>query len=163
MDSPLDISRRVVSQEFFELELRTDGVVWLQRQAKPYDTIASIHRAYDDMLASVDAWLLERRILSRQIGTRQRTPMAWLYDVRQVRAYRNDAAFENAIQKRHPDLLKRSPLVAVLVKTAAGRAQMHRMRRAPDQGEPQVFDDFDGALSWLLESMTECFPVQSPT
>jgi hypothetical protein len=144
---------RVVRQEFFEIDLRSDGIVWLTRLPKAYTTIASLHRAYDEMLSAVDSWLLERRILQRHIGTRQRTMMGWLYDVRNVRSHRNDDAFERAVQKRQLDLVKRSPLVAVLVKTAAGRAQMHRLRRAEDQGDPEVFDDDSTALAWLLERM----------
>lgn len=145
----------VVRQEFFELRFRRDGIVWLTRGTKPYQGVADLHRAYDGFLAAVDDWMLERRIASGRLGTRKRTPMAWLFDVRFVASSRNDPAFEKAVQQRQVDLVKRSPLIAVLVKTASGRMQMNRLRQGENQGDPEVFDDPDGAIRWLLRRLQE--------
>jgi hypothetical protein len=164
MRTPADaqpLRHRVITQEFLEFDLRPDRIVWVVRRPRPYDNVAALHKAYDELLGAVDSWLLERRIAARRLGTRQQTPMAWLYDLRNVRAHRNDDAFEKAIQRRQPDLLSRSPFMAVLVRTAVGRAQMHRLRRAQNQGDPEVFDDEDAALAWLLEKVAQAFPGES--
>lgn len=147
------IPDRVVRQQFFELRLRRDGIVWLTRGSEPYASVADLHKAYDGFLAAVDDWLLERRIASGRLGTRERLPTAWLFDLRFVSSSRNDPAFEKAVQRRQADVVKRSPLVAVLVKTAIGRMQMNRLRQAEDQGDPEVFDDPDRAVRWLVGRM----------
>jgi hypothetical protein len=64
-----------------------------------------VDRAYDQFLAAVDDWRLERRIASGRLGTRARTPIAWLYDVRFAPAHRNDLKFEAAILARRPEWL----------------------------------------------------------
>jgi hypothetical protein len=99
---------RVVRLEFFDVELRVDGIVWLKRNWVAYETTADIHRAYDQFLQSVDDWKLERRIAPGQLGTRSRTNIAWLYDLRHAPTQRNDPEFEAAILARRPHLLARS-------------------------------------------------------
>lgn len=145
---------RCVEQKFFDVELLPDGIVWLRRTPFPYDALADVGRAYDDFLATVDDWLLERRMKSGALGTRARTPMAWLYDLRAAPAPRNDPAFEGVIQTRRADLLRRSPLLVILVKTAAGRMQVSRItggKKAPFH----VSDDLDESLSWLRARLAE--------
>ncbi|HLK37346.1 MAG TPA: hypothetical protein VKU41_11380 [Polyangiaceae bacterium] len=143
---------RVVSHKFFEIELRPDGIVWLKRSDTPYETIADVHTAYNQFLVLVDNWLLERRILSGELGTRRRTNVAWLYDVRFAPSHRNDPEFEKAIQTRRVDLLERSPLLVVLVKTAAGVMQLRRLG-VSGKGQVRTSNDFDEAIHWLLEQL----------
>jgi hypothetical protein len=143
---------RQVSQRFFDLELRQDGIVWLRRTPTAYASIVDVERAYDEFLKAVDDWMFDRRIISGQLGTRQRTRIAWLYDLRSAPGQRNDPEFEAVIQRRRPDLLKRSQLLVVLVKTAAGRMQLNRIAR-DDKSKIRVSDDFDDSVSWLKEQM----------
>jgi hypothetical protein len=145
-------SLRVVSLEFFEVELRPDGIVWLKRNQVSYEMISDVHRAYDQFLPVVKAWHLDRRIASGDLGTRVATPMGWLYDLRLAPTQRNDQAFESAILERSPDLLELSPFVAVLVKTAAGRLQNNRLARA-DALQVRVSDDLDDSIAWLQERL----------
>ena len=152
------VPARVVRQEYFELELRCDSIVWVKRGFKPYTVLADIHKAYDQLLSAVDDWLLDRRIANGRLGTREWTPMAWLFDVRAVSIFRNDDAFERAVQRRQSDLIKRSQLMAVLVKTATGRMQMNRLRRGEDQGDPEIFDDTELAIHWLLRQLKDSAP-----
>jgi hypothetical protein len=147
---------RTVVQRFFEMDLRSDGIVWLRRRGVPYDSILDLHHAYDEFLATVDDWLLERRIKAGLLGTRKRTPMAWLYDLRGGPPQRNDPVLEEAIRARRADLLARSPLLAILVKTMAGRMQLSRMARET-RTDLFISDDFDDTVSWLLEQMPSAF------
>jgi hypothetical protein len=149
-------SDQVVLQRYFDVVLRTDGVVWLRRTAEVYPSIDAVHQAYGEFLRIVDDWLLDRRIKSGGLGTKAKTPMAWLYDVRSAPARRNDPEFEQAVQDRRADLLKRSPLLAVLVQTASGKMQVTRMARAGN-ANLLVFDDFAEAASSLLERMKDEF------
>ena len=91
--------------------------------ATPYASLDDLDRAYDEFLSAVDDWQLDRRIKSGALGTKQKTRMGWLLDVRSAPHQRNDEAFEAVIQRRRPELLSRSPLLVVLVRTAAGRMQ----------------------------------------
>src|SRR5690242_10921899 len=93
-------SVRQVAQTFFSIELRPDGIVWLKRTPVPYGSIADVERAYDEFLKAVDDWMLERRIASGELGTRTRSPIAWLYDLRSAPGQRNDPEFEAVIQRR---------------------------------------------------------------
>lgn len=142
---------RLVSQKFFDIELRPDGIVWLRRTPTAYGSIVDVERAYDAFLKAVDDWMLERRISSGELGTRHRTPIAWLYDLRSAPGQRNDPEFEAVIQRRRPDLLKRSQFLVVLVKTAAGRMQLNRI--ASDKSKIRVSDDFNDSVSWLKDQM----------
>jgi len=141
-----------IAQRFFDVELRDDGVVWLQRKPVLYETLEDINVAYDTFLATVDDWALKRRMASRALGKRGQAAMAWLYDVRDTPGQRNDDAFERVIKTRRADLLRRSPFLVVLVKTAAGKMQVTRLARA-DKSPVHVMDDFDQALAWLTEQM----------
>jgi hypothetical protein len=143
---------RQISQRFFDIELRPDGIVWLRRTATAYGSIADVERAYDDFLKTVDDWMLERRITSGQLGTRQRTPIAWLYDLRSAPGQRNDPEFEAVIQRRRPDLVTRSPFLVVLVKTAAGRMQLHRIAK-DDKSKIRISDDFNESIKWLKDQI----------
>ena len=143
---------RQVSQRFFDIELRPDGIVWLRRTPAAYGSIVDVERAYDEFLKTVDDWMLERRIVSGQLGTRQRTPMGWLYDLRSAPGQRNDPEFEGVIQRRRPDLLKRSPFLMVLVKTAAGRMQLNRIAK-DDKSNVRVSDDFNESIQWLKDQI----------
>jgi hypothetical protein len=143
---------RQVSQRFFDIELRPDGIVWLRRTPIAYASIADVERAYDEFLQTVDDWMLERRITSGQLGTRQRTPVAWLYDIRSAPGQRNDPEFEAVIQRRRPDLVKRSPFLVVLVKTAAGRMQLNRIAR-DDKSKIRISDDFNQSIQWLKDQI----------
>jgi hypothetical protein len=82
--------------------------------------------------------------------------MAWLSDVRAAPARRNDPEFEKAIQDRRPDLLKRSPIIALLVESASGKMQITRMSRT-GKAQLMVFDDFNQAVTALLARMREVF------
>jgi hypothetical protein len=143
---------RVVRLEFFDVELRVDGIVWLKRNWVAYETTADIHRAYDQFLQSVDDWKLERRIAPGQLGTRSRTNIAWLYDLRHAPTQRNDPEFEAAILARRPHLLARSPFLVILVKTAAGRLQVSRISAA-DRSRVRVSDDFSGSIECLKKPL----------
>jgi hypothetical protein len=147
----------MVSLEFFDVELRPDGIVWLKRNSASYGEIVDVHRAYDQFLAVVDNWKLERRIASGHLGTRAQTPMAWLYDVRFAPTQRNDPKFEAVIVARRPDLLKRSPFLVILVKTAAGRMQLTRMAGS-DKERVRISDDFSGSIEWLHEQLASTAP-----
>src|SRR4051812_36348678 len=72
----------VVAQTYFDVSLRADGIVWLERNAEVYPDVQAVHRAYDEFLAEVDDWALRRRIKSGNLGTKARSPLAWLFDVR---------------------------------------------------------------------------------
>jgi hypothetical protein len=150
-------SVRQVAQTFFELELRPDGIVWLKRTPVAYGSITDVERAYDEFLKAVDDWMLERRIASGQLGTRTRSPIGWLYDLRSAPGQRNDPEFEAVIQRRRPDLLKRSPYLVVLVKTAAGRMQLHRIAK-DDKDKLRISDDFDASIAWLRELTATTVP-----
>ena len=76
---------QVISQEYFDVILRADGIVWLRRTDVIYPTIDAVHRAYGAFLKVVDDWLLDRRIKSGGLGTKAKTPSAWLYDLRSRR------------------------------------------------------------------------------
>ncbi|HEX6765391.1 MAG TPA: hypothetical protein VF103_07940 [Polyangiaceae bacterium] len=145
---------QVVLQKYFDVILRSDGVVWLRRTAEIYPSIHDVHRAYGEFLKVVDDWLLDRRIKSGELGTKAKTPMAWLYDVRSAPARRNDPEFEQVVQERRADLLKRSPLLCVLVQTASGKMQVTRMARTGNAAL-MIFDDFEEAVASLLERMRE--------
>jgi hypothetical protein len=143
---------RQVAQKFFDIELRPDGIVWLRRTPTAYESIDEVEDAYDEFLKTVDDWMLERRIASGQLGTRQRTPIAWLYDLRSAPGQRNDPEFEAVIQRRRPDLLKRSPFLIVLVKTAAGRMQLNRIAK-DEKSKIRISDDFNASIDWLREQI----------
>lgn len=143
---------RQLTQRFFDIELRPDGIVWLRRTPTAYGSIVDVERAYDEFLNAVDDWMLERRITSGQLGTRQKTPIAWLYDLRSAPGQRNDPEFEAVIQRRRPDLLKRSPSLVVLVKTAAGRMQLNRIAK-DDKASVKVSDDFNESVQWLKDQI----------
>ena len=146
----------VVSQRYYDVILRADGIVWLRRTGEVFPNIAELHRAYGEYLKVVDDWLLDRRIKSGSLGTTMKTPMAWLTDVRSAPARRNDPEFEQAVQERRADLLKRSPLIALLVQSASGKMQITRMARTGN-ASIMIFDDFDDAVESLLERMKEAF------
>jgi hypothetical protein len=143
---------RVVHQDHFDVVLRDDGIVWLRRNDELYPSVAAINGAYDAFLRVVDDWLLDRRIKSGKIGTKGKTPMAWLYDVRGAPTRRNDPEFEQVVQDRRADLFKRSPLLSVLVTSASGKMQVTRMARTGN-ANLMIFDDFDDAVASLLERM----------
>jgi hypothetical protein len=147
-------SDKVVPQQYFEVVLRGDGIVWLRRTDAVYPSVVSVHAAYDAFLRVVDEWLFDRRIKSGNIGTKAKTPMAWLYDVRSAPSRRNDPEFEKVVQERRADLLKRSQALAVLVQTASGKMQVTRMARTGN-ANVLIFDDFDEAVASLLERMTQ--------
>lgn len=146
----------VVPQTYYDVVLRADGIVCLRRTVAVFPSITALHRAYGEFLRVVDDWILDRRIKSGDLGTKARTPMAWLIDVRSAPSRRNDPEFERAVQERRPDLLKRSPILAVLVQSASGKMQLTRMGRTDNVGL-LVFDDFDAAVATLREKMTEAF------
>jgi len=147
---------RTVVQHFFEMDLRDDGIVWLRRRGIPYESISDLHHAYDEFLATVDDWLLERRIKAGLLGTRRRTPMAWLYDLRGGPPQRNDPELEEAIRARRADLLARSPILAIVVKTLAGRMQLNRMARET-KNDLFISEDFEDTVAWLHEQMPDAF------
>jgi hypothetical protein len=82
--------------------------------------------------------------------------MAWLTDGRSAPARRNDPEFEQVVQDRRVDLLKRSPLIALLVESASGKMQITRMART-GKANIMIFDDFNEAVASLLERMKESF------
>jgi hypothetical protein len=149
-------NERLVAQHYFDVILRGDGIVWLRRTDAVYPSVVSVHAAYDTFLRVVDDWLFDRRIKSGGIGTKAKTPMAWLYDVRAAPARRNDPEFEQVVQDRRADLLKRSPVLSVLVQTASGKMQVTRMART-SSANVLVFDDFDEAVASLVERMQQAF------
>jgi len=155
-------SDQVVLQMYFDIVLRADGVVWLRRTTEVYPSIEAVHRAYGEFLRVVDDWLLDRRIKSGGLGTKAKTPMAWLYDVRSAPSRRNDPEFEQVVQDRRADLLKRSPILSVLVQTASGKMQVTRMARTGN-ANLMIFDDFAEAVSSLVERMKEEYsPPSAP-
>jgi hypothetical protein len=149
--APTDIA---VPQKYYDVILREDGIVWLRRTSEVFPNITELHRAYGEYLKVVDDWLLDRRIKSGSLGTKAKTPMAWLTDVRAAPARRNDPEFEQAIKERRADLLKRSPHIAILVQSASGKMQLTRMARTGN-ASLMIFDDFDDAVAALLEKMKE--------
>jgi len=149
------IEKHVV-QSYWELSMRTDGIVWLSRRKVPYPSITDVHAAYDQFLRVVDDWLLDRRIKAGQLGTRARAPMAWLTDMRQAPDLRNDPEFEAVVKQRRPELLERSPALGILVNTSAGQMQLNRITRERDM-VLGVFSNPDEIVSWLLKRMRECF------
>jgi hypothetical protein len=146
----------VVHQDHFDVVLREDGIVWLRRNDELYPSVEAVHAAYDAFLRLVDDWLLDRRIKTGKIGSKAKTPMAWLYDVRAAPTRRNDPEFEKVVQDRRADLIKRSPLLSVLVTSASGKMQVTRLARTGN-ANLMIFDDFDEAVASLLERMTNEF------
>jgi hypothetical protein len=152
----LSSTDQVALQKYFDVILRSDGIVWLRRTAEIYPGIDAVHQAYGEFLRVVDDWLLDRRIKSGGLGTKAKTPIAWLYDVRSAPSRRNDPEFEQAVQDRRADLLKRSPVLSVLVQTASGKMQVTRMARTGN-ANLMIFDDFEEAVESLLARMREAF------
>ena len=146
----------VVAQTYFDVSLRGDGIVWLRRTTEVYPDVQAVHRAYDEFLAEVDDWALRRRIKSGSLGTTARSPLAWLFDVRAAPSRRNDSEFERVVGDRRKDLLQRSPLLAILVRTASGKMQMTRMARS-GSANLMVFDDLSAAVAALLAGMNQVF------
>ncbi len=143
-------------QAYFDVNLRADGIVWLERNARVYPSVQELHGAYDEFLREVDNWRLERRIKRGKLGTTAPSPMAWLVDIRSAPSRRNDAEFEGAVEERRKDLLQRSPVLAILVRTASGKMQLTRMAR--DGGAKLlIFDDFSVAVTALHTAMNEVF------
>jgi hypothetical protein len=147
-----------IPQTHFTLTLRSDGVVWLARTDAVYPSIQAVHDAYDQFLRTVDDWLLDRRMKLGLLGKKARTPMSWLYDVRGAPVLRNDPEFEKVVQARRADLLQRSPALAILVGTAAGRMQLSRLLSSA-KVEIGVFDAFEEATAWLLDRQRRAFPT----
>jgi hypothetical protein len=152
----MPVSDVVVEQEYFSVVLRADGIVWLRRTAAIYSSVADVHRAYDEFLRVVDDWLLSRRIKSGRLGTKTRTPMAWLIDLRAAPVRRNDPEFESAVQQRRRDLLERAPLIGLVARSASGRMQLKRMASV-DRSELMTFEDLPEAVSALLGRMKDAF------
>jgi hypothetical protein len=146
----------VVLQKYFDVALRQDGIVWLRRTAEVYPSIAAVHQAYGEFLKVVDDWVFDRRIKSGGLGTTGKTPMAWLYDVRSAPSRRNDPEFEKVVQDRRADLLKRSPILAVLVQTASGKMQVTRLARTGN-ASLLILDDFEDAVRACLARMQADF------
>ena len=143
-------------QTYYNVNLRDDGIVWLERNARIFPSVREIHCAYDEFLHEVDNWILERRMKRGKLGTTARSPMAWLVDIRSAPSRRNDAEFERVVEERRKDLLRRSPLLAILVRTASGKMQLTRMAR--DGGAKLlIFDDFAAAVAALRAAMDETF------
>lgn len=147
---------RTVQQPYWTVSLRSDGIVWLARRGVPYPDLSHVHQSYNDFLKVVDDWLLERRIKAGKLGTRERTAMAWLTDMRDAPDMRNDPEFEAVVKQRRPDLLERSPALGILVRTSAGRMQMNRITREKDY-VLGVFNDPVQIVAWLAERMKEAF------
>lgn len=147
---------RTVEQPYFTVSLRRDGIVWLARRNVAYPDLSAVHQAYNDFLKVVDDWLLERRIKAGELGTRARTPMAWLTDMRDAPDLRNDPEFEAVVKQRRPQLLERSPALGILVRTSAGRMQMNRITRE-ETFTLGVFSDHAEIVSWLKARMKEAF------
>jgi len=147
-------AERVVHQDHFDVVLGDNGVVWLRRNDVVYPDVGAVHEAYDAFLRVVDDWLLDRRIKSGELGTRARSPMAWIYDVRGAPSRRNDPEFEAVVQARRADLLKRSPILAVLVQTASGKMQVSRLARTGN-ANLMILDDPNEALALVLEKMKQ--------
>jgi hypothetical protein len=152
-----DSTDKHIEQTYWEIELRKDGIVWLARRPVPYPSIAQVHQAYDDFLKVVDDWLLDRRIKAGQLGTKARTPMAWLTDMRNAPDLRNDPEFEAVVKQRRPELLDRSPAIGILVKTSAGQMQLNRITRE-NRAVMGVFNDPDEVVGWLRDRIRESFP-----
>jgi len=146
----------VVVQTYFDVTLRADGIVWLERTAAVYPSVQGVHQAYDEFLRQVDDWALGRRIKSGNLGTKTRSPLAWLFDVRAAPARRNDPEFERVVEDRRKELLQRSPLLAILVRTASGKMQVTRMARSGG-ANLMVFDDSSAAVAALLAGMNQVF------
>ncbi len=145
-----------VLQTYWELDLRSDGIVWLSRRRVSYPSLDDLHRSYDTFLRVVDDWLFDRRIKSGQLGTRTRTPMAWLTDMRNAPDLRNDPEFESAVKARRPDLLERSEALAILVNTNAGQMQLRRITN--EKGvQLGVFNDPEETVAWLTKRMGKVF------
>jgi hypothetical protein len=147
---------RTVDQRYWTVSLRNDGIVWLARRNVPYPGLQDVHQSYNDFLKVVDDWLLERRIKGGKLGTRERTPMAWLTDMRDAPEMRNDPEFEAVVKQRRPDLFQRSLALGILVRTGAGRMQMGRITREKDR-VVGVFTDPGEIVAWLLLRMNEAF------
>jgi hypothetical protein len=147
---------QVIRQEYFDVILRADGIVWLRRTEVIYPSIEAVHEAYGSFLKVVDDWLLDRRIKSGVLGTKAKTPSAWLYDLRSAPVRRNDPEFEKVIQERRADLVKRSPAIVVLVKTASGKMQVTRLARTGN-ASLSILDNFDDAIATLKERLTQEF------
>ena len=147
---------RTVEQPYWTVSFRGDGIVWLARRRVPYPDLLDVHQSYNDFLKVVDDWLLERRIKTGQLGTRSRTPMAWLIDMREAPDLRNDPEFEAVVTQRRPELLERSGALGILVRTSAGRMQLSRITRENGQ-VVGVFSDSAELVLWLGKRIREVF------
>jgi hypothetical protein len=60
------------------------------------------------------------------------------------------------VEDRRKELLQRSPLLAILVRTASGKMQVTRMARSGG-ANLMVFDDSSAAVAALLAGMNQVF------
>lgn len=143
---------RVAELQHFRVTLRDDSIAHLQRRGPEYRTVSEVRTAYDDFLKVVDDWVFETRIRGGHLGTAVRSRFGWLYDLREAPQQRNDDSFEAVIRELRPSLLKRSPFLCLLVRTATGRMQISRLIKGTD-GAIHIASEEDAALAWLRQQL----------
>lgn len=137
---------------FFDVQVRDDGIVWVKRKPLAYQSLEDIAQGYRDIVACVDPYMVALNMSSVARGGTQRRPFAWLYDVRQAPASRNDQDFELEHARHRPLLLQRSDLLCILCRTQTGVMQVTRMAKA--DGQPRFAStDLVHAIAELKASL----------
>lgn len=110
-------------------------LVWRQRTAVPYETLAQVALTYETVLDVC--------------APMQRPEYALLIDMRLARP-RNDPAFEQILGQYYERLNAGFGKIAVLVSTEAGRLQVQRTLHPSVVGRLRSFCDEHEALAYLL-------------
>lgn len=124
---------------YFDLDVRSDGIVWIRRTSVPYAELGDIARAYRQLISAVHAQDTTLQLQRVARGDKGPYPFAWLYDLRDGPSARNDVAFEHAQEAATPLLFEHSALLCTLCATESGRLQISRM----SQNKPNWFASCD--------------------
>lgn len=147
------VERRSLS--YYDVEFHPQGLVWIHRNQVPYPDLEAVADGYRELFAAVDAWRhLEPSGDAERTSVAGPRKMAWIYDVRLAPKARNDEAFEAVHNRFRPELLRRSPVLIVLVATASGMMQMSRLGRE-DGTRFEATTDPDLARREALERLAE--------
>lgn len=119
---------------YYVIETEPSGeIIFLRRTGAAYQSLAEMEADIDKVIAAFDRLGRDRRGL--------------LIDLRDG-PRRNDPAFEDAMGRLRPKLLRGFRHVAVVVRTAVGALQVKRHLRDDGAGA-EVFLDWEVALDWL--------------
>lgn len=124
---------------YWELRIGSDYIVWLLRLDLRYPSLEAVEAFYVSLLAQLDEL--------------PDGPLAHVADLRASPPGNNDAGFEALHQKYRPEIFSRFVANVLLVRTAAGRMQLHRMRRQ-GEGDFLITDGPDDAIRFCQDALT---------